>query len=95
VRSPAQLTTTFRANGGATRFDPILSDHHHAKCDLCGDLRDVYVPDVDTLPVSGFDGFVPQRAGIMFGGLCAVCQQVEPMPTPHRSLNTIPNKETS
>jgi len=82
-------------SGGATRFDPNLTDHHHAKCDSCGDLRDVYVPHVDTLLVSGFSGFVPQRASIVFGGLCAICQQIEPTPALHHSLNTIPNKETS
>jgi len=80
-------------SGGPTRFDPNLTDHHHAKCDACGDLHDVYVPDVGSLQVSGFAGFVPQRASIMFGGLCAACQQA-PAASPH-ALNTIPNKETS
>ena len=65
-------------SGGPTRFDPNLADHHHAKCDACGDLRDVYVPHVDSLHVSGFAGFVPQRASIMFAGMCAACQAAPP-----------------
>ena len=67
-------------SGGPTRFDPNLADHHHAKCDACGDLRDVYVPHVDSLHVSGFAGFVPQRASIMFRGLCAACQATPSSP---------------
>lgn len=67
--------------GGSSRFDPNTNDHHHAKCDLCGELHDVYVRDVSALEVSGLSGFVPQRARIVFTGLCAACQQLSVQPS--------------
>ena len=62
-----------RLTGGSTRFDPNTADHHHAQCDRCGELHDVYVDHLDGLQVHGFDGFVSQRADIVFGGLCEAC----------------------
>lgn len=59
--------------GSSTRFDPNVDDHHHARCDECGELRDVYVDHFDSLLVSGFAGFTPERASIVFGGVCADC----------------------
>lgn len=59
--------------GGSTRFDPNVDEHHHAHCDVCGELRDVYVDHFDSLLVSGFAGFRPQRASIVFSGVCAEC----------------------
>ena len=58
---------------GSARFDPNVDDHHHALCDRCGELHDVYVDHFDSLMVSGFDGFRPDRARIVFGGVCAAC----------------------
>lgn len=60
--------------GGSTRFDPNVADHHHAQCDRCGELHDVYVDDLDTLKIRNLDGFQPDRARIVFGGLCAACR---------------------
>jgi Fe2+ or Zn2+ uptake regulation protein len=60
--------------GGSTRFDPNVDEHHHARCDNCGELRDVYVQHVGELSVHGFDGFHPSRANIVFGGVCAACR---------------------
>ena len=60
--------------GGSTRFDPNIDEHHHAHCDACGELRDVYVDHVDELTVRGFDGFLAERATIVFGGLCDTCR---------------------
>ena len=59
--------------GGATRFDPNLAAHHHALCDRCGSLRDVYVDALDGVHVIGLDGFTPSGASIVFSGLCAAC----------------------
>ena len=60
--------------GGSTRFDPNVSDHHHAQCDRCGELHDVYVDDLSSLQVRNLNGFQAERARIVFGGLCAACQ---------------------
>ena len=75
--------------GGSTRFDPNVADHHHAHCDRCGELHDVYVQEVDRLQVSGLHGFVTQRASIVFGGVCAACQR-SPEPAPSASPGRSP-----
>lgn len=71
--------------GASTRFDPNVADHHHAHCDVCGALCDVYVDDVMTLPVHGLGGFRPNAASVVFNGTCATCS------TSHQPNN--PEKE--
>lgn len=60
-------------NGGATRFDPNTTDHHHVVCDGCGEIADVYVTGADRLAVAGLDGFTPDAASIVFRGTCRSC----------------------
>ena len=68
--------------GGSTRFDPNVTDHHHAQCDRCGELHDVYVDDLDALHIRNLAGFQTDRARIVFGGLCATCRSKSATPTP-------------
>ena len=56
---------------GATRFDPNVDDHHHAICDRCGEISDVYVDGAHDLDVRGLDGFAPESAAIVFRGTCS------------------------
>jgi Fe2+ or Zn2+ uptake regulation protein len=58
---------------GAQRFDPNTTDHHHARCDGCGQLHDVYVDRPLDIEVHGLDGFQPRGAAIVFNGLCRDC----------------------
>jgi Fe2+ or Zn2+ uptake regulation protein len=58
---------------GATHFDPNVADHHHAVCDTCGTIIDVYVDGADQLAIDGLDGFRPAVASIVFHGSCAGC----------------------
>ena len=72
---------------GPARFDPNVSDHHHAVCDRCGAILDVYVDEADGLAVDGLDGFRIDHASIVFHGRCGVCDAVavrEPSPPPTR-----------
>ena len=69
--------------GGSTRFDPNVTDHHHAHCDVCGTLCDVYVNDVLALPVNGLDGFRPSAASVVYSGTCAACAAGTASPTSH------------
>mgnify|MGYP001813817697 CR=1 FL=1 len=62
---------TFDAGPG--HFDPNTSDHHHAVCDRCGLIADVYVDDADRLDGAGLDGFAVASTSIVFRGLCASC----------------------
>ena len=56
---------------GSQRFDPNVSDHHHAVCDQCGAVHDVYVSRAPEL--RGLDGFSVNDAHIVYRGLCGPC----------------------
>ena len=56
---------------GPARFDPNVADHHHAVCDECGAITDVYVDGADQLAIDGLAGFRPDSVSIVFRGSCA------------------------
>lgn len=56
---------------GSMRFDPNISDHHHAVCDQCGAVHDVYVSQAPQ--ASGLNGFAVHNAHIVYRGLCSQC----------------------
>ncbi len=58
---------------GSNRFDPNTDDHHHAECTSCGGLHDVYLGDLDQVPVQGLDGFERHATSVVFHGVCAEC----------------------
>ena len=61
---------------GATRFDPTASDHHHLVCTACGDVRDLFLGDVDVeVPAEQVAGFAVGTPEITWRGLCPACQQ--------------------
>lgn len=66
---------------GPAHFDPNLADHHHAVCNFCGTIRDVYVDGADQLAIEGLAGFQPDSTSIVFRGSCASCAAPYP-PTP-------------
>ncbi len=59
---------------GSFRFDPNVTPHHHAVCERCGTVRDVFVdhPDVRPADAEG-DGFRITGTEIVFRGICASC----------------------
>ena len=60
---------------GAARFDPNVEPHHHLVCTNCGKVRDVYAPFADVqVPVGGAQGFVVDRAEVVFRGRCEDCK---------------------
>ena len=60
---------------GATRFDPTPSEHHHLICTSCGDVRDLFLGDVDVeVPRDQASGFVVGTPEITWRGLCPSCQ---------------------
>lgn len=58
---------------GPTRFDPNGTDHHHAICDRCGAIHDVYVDGTDQFAIDGAPGFRPAAMSIVLHGTCATC----------------------
>lgn len=57
------------------RFDPDASSHHHAMCDRCGVVRDVFADVAAGLRIPEELGrdFLVERARVSFGGLCRTC----------------------
>jgi Fe2+ or Zn2+ uptake regulation protein len=72
---------------GPSRFDPNTSDHHHALCIECGEMRDVHVADVDHLSVAGLDGFSVENTAIVLSGRCRACSSA------HLTNRSLTNKE--
>lgn len=83
--------------GGAARFDPNTSPHHHAVCDRCGAVVDIPAAPVGrdaASRVSGaVPGFVVAREERTYHGTCSRCasgrraqknQERAPLPSPRR-----------
>lgn len=62
---------SIEVGSGSMRFDPNISDHHHAVCDTCGAVHDVYVTRAPEL--RGLDDFSVSDARIVYRGLCGAC----------------------
>jgi len=58
--------------GGAVRFDPNASAHHHAVCDACGAVADVPPPDAEP-PAVLQGGFQVRAEERTYRGLCGRC----------------------
>lgn len=58
---------------GPVHFDPNVADHHHAICDVCGAILDVYVDGTDELAIDGAPDFRSAALSIVFHGTCASC----------------------
>ena len=84
----AGLCTTLALSPGSGRFDPNMAPHHHAVCDACGAIRDVFPPissagpaHVATEPAAdalalAAPGFQVRSVERIFRGVCAACASV-------------------
>jgi Fur family peroxide stress response transcriptional regulator len=56
------------------RYDAIVDRHHHAICEGCGKIEDLFDARLDELPVPrGAHGFKISSHSVHFRGLCASC----------------------
>ncbi|MDE2491721.1 MAG: transcriptional repressor, partial [Elusimicrobia bacterium] len=55
------------------RYDAIVGTHHHAVCDGCGRIEDLFDPRLDALPAPRTPGFRVSAHSVHFRGLCASC----------------------
>lgn len=74
-------------DGGATRFDTNVADHHHAVCDHCGRIADVVFDVAPAVPDDTLGGFVATGTSVVVHGSCAECAaghspQSHPTPQP-------------
>jgi len=68
--------------GAATRYDPVIQQHHHLVCVRCNKVVDFTDPRADRLPIpSGFpQGFRVQGFSVHYWGLCSTCRRLEKVP---------------
>ena len=56
------------------RFDPDVSDHHHAICTGCGRILDIRMPSKITLTEEILAGFEVEEVRLEVRGLCPDCR---------------------
>jgi len=79
-----RVLSSFAKDGRAVRlhfagsddlYDATLAPHFHARCRLCGAVRDVYAPSLlKEIEKVQTDGFFPESAEIGFLGVCSACR---------------------
>ena len=61
--------------GGAVRYDPNTTPHHHFDCRRCGKVEDVESAAVGTLPIETLSGhYKIENFQVTIRGLCLGCQ---------------------
>lgn len=79
-----RVLSSFARSGRAVRlhvagsddlYDATLAPHFHARCRVCGAVRDVFAPKLsDALKEVRAEGFVTERTEIAFYGVCEACR---------------------
>ena len=78
----AELSSTLHL-GGAARFDPNTSPHHHAVCDVCGAVLDIPTKSLEpeTAGVArvhaAAPGFAVSHVEKIYRGTCARCAEAK------------------
>jgi Fur family peroxide stress response transcriptional regulator len=70
----AGLSSTLRL-GQAARFDPNTSPHHHAVCDVCGEVRDVPCEASGDAPPLSASDFRVRTVERIYRGTCGACAE--------------------
>ena len=76
----AGLSSTLRL-GQAARFDPNTAPHHHAVCDVCGEVRDIPAESAaEELRLEATD-FEVRAVERVYRGTCGSCARADEAPT--------------
>jgi Fur family peroxide stress response transcriptional regulator len=61
--------------GGAKRFDPNLTNHHHLHCVSCGKIRDFHNDEFNDLEIPNHvhQGFTVLTSRVVLKGICDKC----------------------
>jgi Fe2+ or Zn2+ uptake regulation protein len=54
------------------RYDIMLSNHGHFKCESCGSIINFSI-DIDKIPIVGLNRFAIKERNVFFKGLCPNC----------------------
>jgi len=65
-------------DGVETRYDIMLENHGHFKCDQCGSITNFQL-DVDHIPVKGLKEHKIRQKNVVFNGLCPECIRKNPI----------------
>jgi Fur family peroxide stress response transcriptional regulator len=66
------ITTTVTIEDNEVRYDAIMEEHAHFKCDICGNVFDVEL-DVSTLKFKEIKSFKVEKTNIYLKGKCNKC----------------------
>jgi Fur family transcriptional regulator, peroxide stress response regulator len=68
----AGLIRTVGIEDDEKRFDLVLSNHGHFKCEACGAITDFEI-DIDSIPINGLNSFQIKEKDVYFKGWCPKC----------------------
>lgn len=68
------LVRVVSIDGVEKRYDGMLEDHGHFKCESCGQIFNFPV-EMERIPLLGLDGFRVTEKNVYFNGLCPDCIQ--------------------
>lgn len=66
------ITSTVTIEDNEVRYDAIMEEHAHFKCDVCGTVYDVEI-DVSTLKFKKMQAFQVDKTNIYLRGKCNKC----------------------
>ena len=72
------LVNCLSIDGFETRYDIMLENHGHFKCDQCGSITNFQL-DVDHIPVKGLKEHQIRQKNVIFNGLCPECIKKNPI----------------
>ena len=55
-----------------TRYDIMMENHGHFKCESCGNIYNFAIP-IDDIAVNDLNGFQINYKGVYFKGICPRC----------------------
>lgn len=68
----AGLIRIISIDQGEKRYDAVVADHGHFRCEICGRITNFAV-EMDNIAPASLDGFLIQDKNIYFKGVCAPC----------------------
>ncbi len=66
------ITSTLTIEENEVRYDAIMEEHAHFKCDTCGHIYDVEI-DISTLKFKKIKSFKVETTNIYLNGKCNKC----------------------
>jgi Fur family peroxide stress response transcriptional regulator len=66
------ITQSVTIEENEVRYDAIMEEHAHFKCDTCGEIFDVHI-DVSSLKLKEKKSFSIEKTNVYFRGKCETC----------------------